>query len=106
MNSTTNLRTTNPRGRPNPLAELSIDYPSAHRQMAVPRFGLGDLSPNPRLLCPTNVTHVAGRRREPGYSNSRAWVLAQQSSEQAFLGGQCDIQGHPRPCHSLAAAVR
>ena len=43
MNSTTNLRTTNPRGRPNPLAELSIDYPSAHRQMAVPRFGLGGL---------------------------------------------------------------
>src|SRR5215212_3691106 len=33
-NSTTNLRTTNPRGRPNPLAELSIDYPRAHRQMA------------------------------------------------------------------------
>jgi hypothetical protein len=25
INSTTNLRTTNPRGRPNPLAELSID---------------------------------------------------------------------------------
>jgi hypothetical protein len=41
MNSTTNLRTTNPRGRPNPLAEPSIDYIRAHRQMAVPRFGLG-----------------------------------------------------------------
>ena len=43
MNSTTNLRTTNPRGRPNPLAELSIDYPRAHRQMAVPRIGLDGL---------------------------------------------------------------
>src|SRR5215203_1420368 len=31
-NSTTNLRTTNPRGRPNPLAELSIDYLPAHNQ--------------------------------------------------------------------------
>ena len=33
MNSTTNLRTTNPRGRPNPLAELSIDHLRAYRQM-------------------------------------------------------------------------
>src|SRR5688500_9456296 len=44
MNSMTNLRTTNPRGRSNPLAELSIDYLRVHRQMAVPRFGLDGLS--------------------------------------------------------------
>jgi hypothetical protein len=38
-----NLRATNPRLECDPLAEQSLDYLAAHRQLDVPRFGLDRL---------------------------------------------------------------
>src|SRR5512133_195590 len=82
-NRTTNLRTTNPRLECDPLAEQSLDYLAAHRQLDVPRFGLdrlpglGHQVPGDRLAAVRfdGDARRPGQRRRPGMERPRATAV-------------------------------